>query len=187
MLETIITAGAVFASTNIDDIFILMLLFCQAEDTSDRVGIVCGQYLGLALLTVASISGSAGLALLLEDRTWILGIIPILLAARMVLSRKKEDGAGPGGRPGTTVLSVAGLTIANGGDNLGVYIPVFSQLDPGRTVIFMAVFASMTGLWCLIGYRIASWDRPGTIILRHKDIIVPLVLVLVGTAILARA
>lgn len=51
-----------FISTNIDDIFILMLFFSVSASEYDRMKVVLGQYSGLGLLFVFSLLISAGLA-----------------------------------------------------------------------------------------------------------------------------
>jgi cadmium resistance protein CadD (predicted permease) len=51
---------------------------------------------------------------------------------------------------------VAGLTIANGGDNLAAYTPVFATITAGAAAITIAVFAVGVAVWCLIG----SWLVP---------------------------
>ena len=66
------------------------------------------------------------------------------------------------------MLAVAGVTVANGGDNLGGYIPLFSSA-PKLVPLYAAVFAVTTGVWCAIGYhlvhnallgrRIQRWGR----------------------------
>ncbi|MFE0024854.1 hypothetical protein [Amycolatopsis sp. NPDC059021] len=38
------------------------------------------------------------------------------------------------------ILSVAGVTAANGGDNVGVYVPVFAAARTGELVAYAAVF-----------------------------------------------
>ena len=45
MLTAIITAILSFISTNLDDIFILTLLFAARDSRAGRIRIVCGQYL----------------------------------------------------------------------------------------------------------------------------------------------
>ena len=57
MTEVILTSIVSFAGTNIDDIFVLMVLFAQAERRQERAKIAAGQYLGIGLLTLLSIAG----------------------------------------------------------------------------------------------------------------------------------
>ena len=43
-----------YAATNIDDIFILMILYAQAEDRRGTMSVAAGQFLGLGILTAVS-------------------------------------------------------------------------------------------------------------------------------------
>lgn len=79
LISTIIIAFVSFASTNIDDIFILMLFFSQINNDMGKRHIVIGQYLGITLLTTISIIGALGISLIPSEYVGLLGLVPIYL------------------------------------------------------------------------------------------------------------
>ena len=135
---------ALFALTNIDDIVVLAVFFGRATSRSGRLRVVLGQYVGFVGILLAAVVGTLGAGLLPEQAIPYLGFLPLALglrAAWKVWRERREaelDGeAGsetrdaeaqgtphPGEQPG--VLTVAAVTLANGGDNIGVYVPVFA-------------------------------------------------------------
>ena len=84
------------------------------------------------------------------------------------------------------MFAVAGVTIANGGDNLAVYIPVFAS-SLRAIPIHMLTFAVMTGLWCLAGYALVNNALIGERIRRYGHIVLPVVLIAIGAWILRGA
>jgi cadmium resistance protein CadD (predicted permease) len=42
---------------------------------------------------------------------------------------------------------VAGVTLANGGDNIGIYLPLFAARPAGQMALLRAVFAGMLVVW----------------------------------------
>lgn len=84
------------------------------------------------------------------------------------------------------MLGVAGVTIANGGDNLGVYIPMFAN-SLAAIPLFVAVFAVMTLLWCFLGHVLVNNQVFGHWIRRYGHKILPVVLILLGLDILSGA
>ena len=83
-------------------------------------------------------------------------------------------------------LAVAGVTVANGGDNLGVYIPMFAN-SLSAIPLFVVVFAVMTLLWCVLGYILVNNRIFGHLIRRYGHKILPLVLIALGVDILSGA
>ena len=181
MLKAAITAAAAFAATNVDDLFVLMLLFGQAAHGAERRKIVAGQYVGVALLTAVSLVGALGLGRVPEGYLRLLGLIPLALGIRAWMDRDGGEEAKTGA---LSVAAVAALTVANGGDNIGVYLPLFTQMDGEQQGITLLVFALLCGLWCFVGSRLAALPAMAQIISRHKGWLVPLVLVLLGVMIL---
>ena len=181
MFEAMLSAVAAFAGTNIDDIFILMLLFAQCGDRADRWRVTAGQYLGIGVLTAVSMLCALGLGQVPEQYLRLLGLVPILLGVRAWLRRKEEETAEA---KGSGVLSTAALTIANGADNIGVYIPLFAGFTGTQLAVTAAVFATMTGLWCLLGAKLADLPRVQAVIGRWKSVLVPAVLILLGLSII---
>ena len=123
----------VFASTNIDDIFLLAAFF--ADPRLCPSSIVVGQYLGIGALVLVS-ALAALLALAFPDG-WValLGVVPLLLGLTKLLALRADTVGGEGvseehriqGREHdaerglhSQVLVVASVTVANGGDNVGV-------------------------------------------------------------------
>lgn len=79
-----------------------------------------------------------------------------------------------------------GVTIANGGDNLSVYIPLFAS-DFGLVPVYAAVFALMTAVWCAAGYALVNNRVAGQLVQRHGSIVLPFVLMALGLYILSDA
>ena len=180
MWEAIGAATAAFAATNVDDLLVLMLLFGQADRQFERRKICLGQLLGIGALTAVSILCALGLGMVAAQYLRLLGLVPILLGLRAVWDREEEETTASA----VGVWSTALLTIANGGDNLGVYIPLFAGFSAGRLALCAAVFLLMTLLWCLLGSRLAALPRLGAAIRRYKGFLVPAVLILLGVTIL---
>ena len=180
MWTSLAAAAAAFIATNLDDLLVLMLLFARAESRRGQLRVAFGQYLGLAILTVGAMLCARGLASLPEQYLRLLGLVPILLAFRIWRNREEEET-----EPAAAgVLATAALTLANGGDNLGVYIPLFAGFSSRELAAAGLVFAVLCGLWCLMACGLAA--RPGVqhAIDRHKGWLVPVVFLLLGLSIL---
>src|SRR5215203_5235094 len=152
MLEHMTVGAAAFAVTDVDDLVLLALWFSQP---GRRVAsIVIGQYLGIGVLVVISaVAALVSLAVPLQWLAWM-GLLPIGLGIRLLLrdAADKTESAPPAA---TSPIAVAAITIANGSDNLGVYVPLFAS-QPDATVTYVLIFAVGTAVWCGLGYALVS-------------------------------
>src|ERR1700754_4142951 len=75
MIELLTVGIVVFASTNVDDIFLLSAFFADSHLMTRNV--VAGQFLGIAALVLAS--AAAALAALAVPAGWtaLLGVVPL--------------------------------------------------------------------------------------------------------------
>jgi cadmium resistance protein CadD (predicted permease) len=78
------------------------------------------------------------------------------------------------------------VTAANGGDNIGVYVPVFAQ-DLSAVPAYVAVFAAMTVAWCVGGYLLVSHRLVAGTMRRVMKPLLPVVLIVLGLWILSGA
>lgn len=177
-------AAAVFAATNLDDIVVLTVLFVAARSTGRPRPwqIVTGQYLGIAALVAAGLVVAAGLLVVPEPWTGLLGLLPIALGVRALLARTDDD-APPAVVGG--LLGVAGVTIANGADNIAVYVPVFRSLDPGTGLVYLLVFAVLVAVWCGVAAMLGGHHRVVRLIGRAGHWLVPAVFIAIGVVIVA--
>jgi len=199
LLSTIGIGIVVFASTNIDDIFVLAAFF--ADSRVRRRSVVVGQFLGVGALVLAS-ALAAMLALAIPEG-WValLGLVPLFLGLRRLLMLRR----GVGGKQGNVeahltqdkehmaehrfhshLLTVAAVTAANGGDNLGVYIPLFATA-PDSVGAYALIFAAMTAIWCALGYALVNNRVLGGPIRRYGQVALPFVLIALGICILSDA
>ena len=183
-------AAALFAATNIDDLVVLVAFFADRR-VSPRL-VVAGQFLGIATLVGTSLLLAAAALVLPAAWVGLLGVVPILLGVRTLLQRRAasqgdDESAAPPRRGRSEVLAIAGVTVANGGDNLGVYTPVFAVLEPGEVLTTALVFAAMTGAWCAAGYALVANPLIGDRIRRLGHALLPFVLIAVGVLVLLHA
>lgn len=186
----------VFASTNIDDIFVLVAFF--SDPRLLRRSIVIGQYLGIGVLVL--VSALAAMLAFVVPVGWIalFGAVPLVLGLRKLwtlrtdikgrnewdLIQDQEPRAEH--RLRSQLLAVAGVTAANGGDNVGVYVPLFAN-SIGAIAIYAFTFAVMTGVWCALGYFLVNNKVLDAPIRRYGHVALPIVLIALGLYILSGA
>lgn len=201
---TAVPAGlTAFAATNMDDIFILLLFFSQVNAIFRNRHIVAGQYLGFAALVLVSLPGFFGSLVL--PRAWIgmLGVIPIAIGISRLLNREGDEseeiseeieaGAFPtsvnSGLVWTSfcspqTYSVAAITFANGGDNIGIYVPLFANYGWEQLLVILGTFFSLVGVWCYTAYRLSQLPVLAASLNRYGNSLVPYVLICLGGMIL---
>lgn len=196
LISAIITGMTAFAATNIDDVVVLMMLFSQVDHASQSRRIVIGQYLGFALLLLACLPGFIGGMVIPKPWIGLLGFLPIAIGIRQLQARSEEEAeiqAVPSSvstqSPFTHLLhpqivQVAAITIANGGDNIGIYVPLFASSDLTSLLIILAVFAVLIGVWCYVAYYLASHPKISPLLTRYANRLVPFVLIGLGLYIL---
>lgn len=177
----IVTAILTFISTNMDDFLVLMLLFSQAAGKRDAIKILLGQYLGIGILIFVSLMAAAAATLVPRGIVRLLGLIPLVLGIGAIF-RKEEDDTGSIAK--ISILSVAGLTLAGGGDNLGIYIPMLAGLKPSGLMLTLLVYILMVPLWNFLAARVAGLPAVAKIIEKYERILVPVVFIGLGLMIL---
>jgi len=191
---------AAFVATNIDDILILTLLFAQVNAMFRHLHIVVGQYLGFSLLLLASLPGFFGSQLVPAEWIRLLGIVPIVIGLWWCLSKPEEEDDTESVdlevkdsffsrllSPQT--YGVAAITVANGSDNIGVYVPLFANSNLTSLSVILVIFLLMVGVWCYAAYKltnltaIAQGARPAAIaqiLTGYGNTFVPCVLIGLG-------
>lgn len=188
MGQTIISAIGVYISTSIDYLIILIILFAQLSQNKQKWHIYAGQYLGTGLLVGASLVAAYVVNFVPEEwMVGLLGLIPIYLGIRFaivgedaeeeeeeIIERLEQSKANQ------LFWTVTLLTIASGGDNLGIYIPYFASLDWSQTLVALLAFVIGIIIFCEISRVLSSIPLIFETIEKYERIIVPLVFILLG-------
>lgn len=188
MGQTIISAIGVYISTSIDYLIILIILFAQLSRNKQKWHIYAGQYLGTGLLVGASLVAAYVVNFVPEPwMVGLLGLIPIYLGIRFaivgegveeeeeeIIERLEQSKANQ------LFWTVTLLTIASGGDNLGIYIPYFASLDWSQTLVALLVFAIGIIIFCELSRVLSSIPLISETIEKYQRIIVPLVFIPLG-------
>ncbi len=180
-------AVVLFLSTNVDDLVVLIAFFANSRFRARDV--VAGQYAGTAVLFVVSAAGALLSLVIPEAYLGLLGIFPILVGIKKLLELRHDRVEGD---PTKTVTSgsqgniaiVALVTIANGGDNIGVYIPAFAVHSASQIAVIAVAFVAMTALLCLLAHGMVNHPGLGAPLRRYGHILAPLVLIALGILII---
>lgn len=184
-MEVVAPAALAFAATNVDDVLVLAVLFARRDERFGAAQIVTGQFLGFAVLVVASVGAAAGLLQLPDAAVALLGVVPLALGIHGLLRARSDEPELPGWRLGTA--AVAGITIANGADNVAVYAPLFAALGWSAMAVTVTVFFALLAVLCVAAAFVGS--RPAVVraVDWAGDYAVPVVFIVLGLAIIATA
>lgn len=198
LIPTLSTGLTAFSATNLDDIVILLLFFSQVNAVLRRRHIVLGQYLGFTALVLASLPGF--FSSLIIPRAWIgiLGLVPIGIGLSRIFGSNETDevvspetvssahppASGLAHWLSPSVYSVAAVTVANGGDNVGIYAPLFANSAWDELMAMLSIFFTLVGIWCYIACQLTRLPAIAPLLTRYGNQLVPFVLIGLGGLIL---
>jgi cadmium resistance transport/sequestration family protein len=194
LITSSITGFTAFTATNLDDLVILTLFFSQVNSTFRSRHIVIGQYLGFTLLVLVSLPGFFG-GLILPDR-WIglLGLLPLAIGLSRWLNPQfgtEEENNSQEAQPSffsnflsPQAYSVAAITVANGSDNISIYVPLFANTELTPLITILIVFFLLVGVWCYGSYLMTKQAFIANILTTYGNHLVPFVLVGLGVYII---
>ena len=190
ILTSVLQAIGLFAATNIDDIIVLSLFFARgAGQRGTTARILAGQYLGFAGILVAAILVTTGAGAFLPPAAIpYFGLIPLGLGLWAAWEAWRGDGddddeAKVAGKK-VGVGTVAGVTFANGGDNIGVYTPVFLSVEPLAVVAYCVIFLALVAVLVALAKFVATRPPIAEVLERWEGILFPIVLIGLGIVIL---
>ncbi len=186
-------AAVLFAWTNVDDLFVLLGFFADAKLPAREI--ILGQYLGIGVLYGVSVLASMMAIVMPPAYIGLLGLAPILIGIAKLRSlrqgatdvERRDRYAFIAARSGRNVLTVTVATVANGGDNISVYTPLFATRSTIEVAAAGLVFAIMTAVWCLLGHWLVHHPALGIPIRRYAHRTLPFLLICFGIAILWKA
>ena len=180
LLALIFASIATFAVTNIDDVVLLTLFFAQRVPTRN---ILLGQCLGFAGIVALSLAGSWAAVSIPSALFRFLGLLPLAIGIKQLVQTHRTEWKS--GTRNANVLSIAAVTLANGGDNIGVYVPFFA-INHARVWVILPVYAVLLLLWCWAGRWLGNHPLILHSVDRYGHFIVPLVFTGLGIYILTK-
>lgn len=182
-----------FIASNIDDTFILMMLFSSLQFQTRHI--VIGQFIGIGVLIIISTLGALIALVLSPFFIALMGLIPIAIGIKRLLEYERNQTTDNNKtiqdkkrQKLIPFLAVSGITIANGGDDVGVFTPLFAKYNTIVEVsTLVAIFMGLTVVWCALTYYFVNHPVIATRINRIGVMTTPFVLIGLGLYILADA
>lgn len=194
LVTALFTGVTAFSATNIDDMVLLTLFFSQVNATLRRWHIVAGQYIGFATLIILSIPGFFGGLIIPRPLIGLFGLLPILIGIKCLLNledtSEEDDGETPHNNSilakliNLQVYSVAAVTVANGTDNISIYVPLFASRTWESVLVILAVFFLLVGVLCYVAYKLTRNKAIALVMTGYGNKFMPFVLIGLGAFIM---
>ena len=202
---SLIGISAAFATT-FDDNLYLTAFFGKVNRSFRPKHIIVGEFVGFTALIFASLPGFLGGLIVPEAWIGLLGLLPIAIGISHLMSRENQEeivqdvslNLNPD-KPQRQKKSlfailrdrqtyrVSAVTIANGGNNIGIYVPLFASSNlPSLGVILLVCYFTV-GLWCFMSYHMTRNPLMAPVLARYGRKIFPFVLIWLGLSILMKS
>ncbi|MCX5774845.1 MAG: cadmium resistance transporter [Firmicutes bacterium] len=183
MFLAIVTAVLAYLGTSMDELPVLFVLFARGRNRHNPWTVALGYLVGsLTLFTIsASISFILGFvpshALL-----GFLGLIPFALGLKVAIKGDGDDEkAGSEKKLARwAFLEIVLITLSMGGDDLGVYIPLFASMNLTEILFNLGVYVVATFVFLGIAWWMTSIKPLTAFLQKYERPIVATIFILLG-------
>jgi cadmium resistance protein CadD (predicted permease) len=207
LIGTLIIGISTAIATTFDDNLYLTAFFGKVNRTFRPQHIILGEFMGFTVLVLASLPGFFGG--LIIPHTWIglLGFLPVAIGINHLLRQEDEEEvvqavsidfnsrAKPQHHKKSLLATlrdpqtyrVSAVTIANGGNNIGIYVPLFASSNLPSLGIILCVCYLTLGIWCFLSYHLTRNPVITPVLARYGRKVCPFVLIYLGFSILMKS
>lgn len=207
LIGTLIIGISTAIATTFDDNLYLTAFFGKVNRTFRPHHIILGEFIGFTVLVLASLPGFFGA--LIIPHTWIglLGFLPVAIGINHLLRREDEEEvvqavsidfnsrAKPQRHKKSLLATlrdpqtyrVSAVTIANGGNNIGIYVPLFASSSLPSLGVILCVCYLTLGIWCFLSYHLTRNPVMAPVLTRYGRKVCPFVLIYLGFSILMKS
>jgi cadmium resistance protein CadD (predicted permease) len=208
LIETIKIGLAAAVATTFDDNIYLTGFFSEVNRTFRPKHVVVGELIGFtALISISLVGFLIGLAIS-SDWIGLLGILPILIGLnnlRLLIVNKDESvenksanlkqnarfrGFDSRERSLLDIIQdrqtyrVSAVTISNGGNNLGIYIPLFASSSLQSLAVIVPICYLIVCTWLFMSYHLTRTPGIALVLSRYASKLFPFVLMWLGLRII---
>ena len=208
LIETIKIGLAAAVATTFDDNIYLTGFFSEVNRTFRPKHVVVGELIGFtALISISLVGFLIGLAIS-SDWIGLLGILPILIGLnnlRLLIVNKDESvenksanlkqnarfrGFDSRERSLLDIIQdrqtyrVSAVTISNGGNNLGIYIPLFASSSLKSLAVIIPICYLIVCTWLFMSYNLTRTPGIALVLSRYASKLFPFVLMWLGLRII---
>lgn len=199
------TGTAAAVATTFDDNIYLTLFFGKVNRSFRPRHVVIGEYLGFTALVSISLVGFLGGLVISPIWIGLLGFLPVAIGISYLLSREEQETIqtvsdslktkAPTSRSRQQNQSwmatlrdrqtyrVSAVTIANGGNNIGIYVPLFASSTLPSLGVILCICYLTVGLWCFLSYNLTRQPGIAFVMARCARKVFPFVLIWIGLSI----
>jgi cadmium resistance protein CadD (predicted permease) len=215
LLATIQIALASALATTFDDSIYLTAFFGEVDRKFRPAHVVTGELVGVSLLISLSLLGASLGVLFPRNIVGLLGVLPIVIGVTSLVARVQEllrsdsiEQRAPLLDERTAAKSVkqgfvsrrltiwqllrdrqtygvSVVTVANGSNNLSIYIPLFASLGVSQLIVVVPTIYIAVLCWLGLSYGLTRMPGLSLVLNRNAKTILPFVLIWLGYHILA--
>jgi cadmium resistance protein CadD (predicted permease) len=173
--------------------FVLVTFFAEASTskTLTLLKITLGQYIRFTAIVIISMIGFSASLVLPSEPIGFLGLLSILLGIwklfGLLLPTKEEEPEKPNIARMKSILKVSIVTIMNRGDNIGIYIPLFSQAEGAEIAVYVVTYYILLGVWCLVVFLVMRQRHILLVVQKYVHVVIPLLYVGLGVYIVVKS
>ncbi|OBT65232.1 hypothetical protein VE03_04613 [Pseudogymnoascus sp. 23342-1-I1] len=182
-----------FAITNIDDMFVLVTFFSVASTSKAMTPlmITLGQFIGFTVIIIISMIGFGASLALPSEPIGFLGLLPILMGVwnlfGLIFEEEEEEEDTPNIAGMKSILKVSSITVMNGGDNIGTYVPLFAQAKGVEIAVYVVTYYILLGVWCLVALLVMRQKHVLLLAQKYMSVAIPFLFLGLGIFIVIKS
>ncbi|ABA24594.1 Cadmium resistance transporter [Trichormus variabilis ATCC 29413] len=207
LIGTSLIAISVAFATTFDDNLYLTAFFGKVNHAFRPKHIIIGEFVGFTILVTASLPGFFGGLVLPEAWVGLLGILPIIIGISHLMNQEEEedslqavsvnfDYSVKSQRHKKTLFAtlkdpqtyrVSAVTVANGGNNIGIYVPLFASSNVPSLAVIVCICYLAIGMWCFLSYNLTRNPFMASVLIRYGRKVFPFILIYLGLSIIVKS
>jgi len=183
MFLSIITAILAYLGTSMDELPVLFILFARGKSRHKPQVVAFGYLLG-SLIIVSFCAFVSFVLGFVPERAWLgfLGLVPLALGLKVAIKGDGDDDEASVNKKVSrwALVEIILITLSMGGDDLGVYIPLFASMNLNAILFNLGIYVLITLAFLALAWWMTSIKLLTAFLQKYERPVVAVIFILLG-------